>query len=205
MIKILTGFHDVKFKVIKRTTFYKNPAAGKQNFDRTIVENLKILLNGFLLKFGVNRFEDADKIDIQRFETQIYNKYICSRCYSDENNTMLRPCNHSGICEKCAKDLCLSHPVCPFCGKEFDHFVAFNYSVLKRQEFSVKELKSNNQQPQIPSKDALDKELEDEFGVGSGQRPNEDLNFSDDFGQEARVGEVRDNHQRPGSRRIGRI
>ena len=97
----------------------------KESFDLT--NNTKELIiekyksdNNLLVKKN-------EQIQKQLFELKnnlenIEKKFKCSICYTNNINTMLEPCGHLTLCDKCVIELSTYTSQCPICRRTFNNF-----------------------------------------------------------------------------------
>lgn len=98
--------------------FFKDIKPSAQKVKSNDEENVKLLENDVEASAGsTNTIEKATPPD------------TCKICMINEQNIVLIPCKHSGVCEKCLKELLLTRTDCSYCQTH-----VFRYSVVRYDE-----------------------------------------------------------------------
>ena len=141
-VRIITGMYYVKLEGIKRSKAYDIVPEKRENINRSFKENFRLLVIGFIAKFGIYKYDSTENRILERFKDQEYNRFLCYRCHEEEGNIMIDGCNHVGLGEKCIRRVCQVSPVCLICNNKFDYFYKLNYRYDKIQRLNVNDVKN---------------------------------------------------------------
>lgn len=72
----------------------------------------------------------------------------CLICCENDSNVLIRPCNHGGLCERCAQTMLLENSSCPHCKTPISKFYIFKFEPQTGKYFAHRMLKLQPQHNQ---------------------------------------------------------